>query len=168
MQNEAQYDLDRKAAKISTLSANNLEKYEYLTGEDLGLNPSTVEQAKIEYSPVNKTFNKGFKDEEKEERLLKILKHIEDKNEEQLRAVKNRTENIKEVTDFVNEPLSLEENSLTEYIKLIQKDVDSKKLKIRAGSNVDYGFSDYKTFKELFRDLYNRKLSIDEAERKQG
>ena len=36
-QNEAQYDLDREAAKISALSSNNLDKYEYLTGEDLGL-----------------------------------------------------------------------------------------------------------------------------------
>ena len=44
----------------------------------------------------------------------------------------------------------------------------TKKLKIRGGNNIDYDFSDYKTFKELFRDLYYRKLSIDEAERKQG
>ena len=44
MQNKAQYDLDRKAGKISTLSPNNLQKYEYLTGEALGLKPSTVEQ----------------------------------------------------------------------------------------------------------------------------
>ena len=44
MQKEAQYDLDRKAAKISALSSNNLDKY-------LGLKPSTVEQAKFEYSP---------------------------------------------------------------------------------------------------------------------
>ena len=29
-QNEAQYDLDREAAKISALSSHNLEKYEYL------------------------------------------------------------------------------------------------------------------------------------------
>ena len=35
MQNEAQYDLDRKTAKISALSSNNLVKYECLTGEDL-------------------------------------------------------------------------------------------------------------------------------------
>ena len=33
-QNEAQYDLDRKAAKISALPSNNLAKYEYLTGEE--------------------------------------------------------------------------------------------------------------------------------------
>ena len=35
MQNEAQYDFDGKAVKISELSSNNLDKYEYLTGEDL-------------------------------------------------------------------------------------------------------------------------------------
>ena len=40
MQNEAQYDLDRKADKISSLSSNNLDKYEHLTGEDLGLKTS--------------------------------------------------------------------------------------------------------------------------------
>ena len=51
MQNVAQYDLDWKAAKISALSSNNLDKNDYLTGEDLGLRPSTIEQAKFEYSP---------------------------------------------------------------------------------------------------------------------
>ena len=65
MQNEAQYDLDRKAAKISALSSNNFDKYEYLTGEDLGLKPSTVEQARFEYSPLSKFLNKDLKEEEK-------------------------------------------------------------------------------------------------------
>ena len=46
-QNEAQYDLDREAAKISTLSSNNFDKYELLTGEDLGLKLSTIEKAKL-------------------------------------------------------------------------------------------------------------------------
>ena len=64
MQNEAQYDLDRKAAKISALSSNNLDKYEYLTGEDLGLKPSTVEQAKFEYSPLGMSLSKAFKKDE--------------------------------------------------------------------------------------------------------
>ena len=35
MQDDAQYDLDREAAEISGLSSNNLDKYEYLTGEDI-------------------------------------------------------------------------------------------------------------------------------------
>ena len=60
-QNESQYDLDREAAKISALSSNNLGKYELLTSEDLGLKPSTKEQAKFEYSPLGKGFNKGIK-----------------------------------------------------------------------------------------------------------
>ena len=83
MQNEAQYNLDRKAAKISALSSNNLEKYEYLTGEDLGLRPSTVEQAKLEYSPLGKIFNKGLGEDDKKEALFKRIKNIENKNEDQ-------------------------------------------------------------------------------------
>ena len=59
-QNEAQYDLDRKAAKISALSSNSLDKYEYLTGEDLGLKPSAAEKAKFEYSPLGMSLNKTF------------------------------------------------------------------------------------------------------------
>ena len=91
VQNEAQYDLDRKVAKISALPSNNLDKYEYLTYEDLGLKLSTVEQAKFEYSPVGKIFNKGLdKDKDKKEGLLKRLKNIEGKNEEQLKAVKDQ------------------------------------------------------------------------------
>ena len=51
-----------KTAKISALSSNNLDKY----GEDLGLKPSTGEQAKFEYSPLSKIFNRGLdKDDQK-------------------------------------------------------------------------------------------------------
>ena len=53
-----QYDLDRESAKISALSSNNLGKYELLSSEDLGLKPSTIKQAKFEYSPLGKLFNK--------------------------------------------------------------------------------------------------------------
>ena len=121
MQNEAQSDLDRRVAKISALSSNNLDKYKYLIGEDLGLKPSTVEQAKFEYSPLGKVFTKGLeKEEDKKEGVLKRLKNIEDKK--QLKAIKNQnTENIKEVTDFVNQPLSLEAKGLIKEIRVIQK-----------------------------------------------
>ena len=59
------------------MSSNNLDKYEYLTGKDLGLKPSTVEQAKFEHSPLGKIFNKGLKEEDKKEELLKRLENIE-------------------------------------------------------------------------------------------
>ena len=77
-----QYDLEREAAKISALSSSNLDKYELLTGEDLGLKPSTVEQAKYEYSPLGEIFNKGLSEEGKKEGLFKKLENIKDKNEE--------------------------------------------------------------------------------------
>ena len=92
VQNEAQYYLDRKAAKISALSSSNLDKYEYLTGEDLGLTPNTVEQARFEYYPLGKIFNKGLSENDKKEGLFKRLKDIEDKNEKQLKVLKNQLE----------------------------------------------------------------------------
>ena len=99
-QNESQHDLDREAAKISALSSNNLDKYELLTGEDLDLKPSTIEQAKFEYSPLGKIFNKGLSEDDKKEGLFKRLENIKDKNEELInrfsatnKASKNKTNN---------------------------------------------------------------------------
>ena len=71
LQNEAQYDLDKKAAIISAWSSKNLEKVEYLTGEDLGLRPDTIEQARFEYSPLDKIFNKGLSEVDKKKVFLK-------------------------------------------------------------------------------------------------
>ena len=45
--NKAQYDLDREAAKISALSSGELEKYEYLTGEDLGYKPDVIQKVNL-------------------------------------------------------------------------------------------------------------------------
>ena len=73
MQNEAQCDLDRKAAKISVLCSNDLDKYEYLTGEDLGLKPNIIEQARFEYFPLGKIFNKGLDKDDKKQGLFKRL-----------------------------------------------------------------------------------------------
>ena len=116
---------------------------------------------------MGKIFNRGLDKDDKKEGLLKRLKNIEDKTEKLL-EVKNKTaEKIKEVNDFVDQPLSFETKELIEEIRVIQKDVGCRKLKIRGGNNVDYDFCDYKTFKELFRDLYYKKTKIDEVERKQ-
>ena len=76
--NQAQYDLDRLAAKISAYSSGDLRKYEYLTGEDLGYKPSVFEQAKFD--------TKGLGKNDKKEGLFKRLENIKDKNEELLKA----------------------------------------------------------------------------------
>ena len=78
------------------MSSNNLDKYEYLTGEDLGLKQSTVEQAKFEYSPLGKIFNRGLSEDDKKEELFKRLRNIEnkirDENKKELKPIKNEEE----------------------------------------------------------------------------
>ena len=71
------------------MSSNNFGKCEYLTGGDLGLKPSTVEQDGFEYSQLGKMFNKGLDKDDQKEGLLKRLKNIEYKNEEQLKLLSN-------------------------------------------------------------------------------
>ena len=72
--NQSQYDLDRLNAKISALNSDELDRYEYLTGEDLGYKPDIVQKVKFEYSPLGQVFNKGLEKDEKQKGLLKILK----------------------------------------------------------------------------------------------
>ena len=105
--NQAQHDLERLAAKVSALSSNDLRKYKYLTGEDLGYKPSVVERAKVDYSPLGKTFNKGLTEEDKKEELLKSFKNIEGKNEELLKvfiAVSKASKPAKNESDFNYNP----------------------------------------------------------------
>ena len=95
-QNETQYDLDRKAAIISASSSKGLvDKYEYLTDKDLGLTPSTIEQAKFEYSALGKVFTKGLIKDDQKDGLLKRLNNIENKNEELLKIKKNKKKDLK-------------------------------------------------------------------------
>ena len=58
-----QYDIKREAAKISALLSGKIDKYEYLTGEEmLPLAQSRVtEQAKFTYSPLKKALEKQIK-----------------------------------------------------------------------------------------------------------
>ena len=78
--NKAQYMLDRKNAEISAKSSGELDKYEYLTGEDLGYKPDVLTQAKFEYSPLGKTLTFGSTKEDKKEGLLKRLANINKAN----------------------------------------------------------------------------------------
>ena len=119
--NKAQYDLDREAAKISALSSGELEKYEYLTGEDLGYKPDVVQKAKFEYSPVGKVFNKGLDISDKKEGLLKRLKNIEGKN--QLDAIKDQGEKqLGALKDQREMQLDAIEKQMENKLKMVEKD----------------------------------------------
>ena len=92
-QNEAQYDLDKKGAIISASFSNDLvDEYGFLTGKDLGLKPSTIEQAKFEYSPLGKVFTKGLDKDDQKDGLFKKLENIKDSNSTQLQVIKDKGE----------------------------------------------------------------------------
>ena len=141
-QNESQYDLDREAAKIYALPSNNLDKYELLTGEDLGLKPSTVEQAKFEYSPLGKIFNKGLSEQDKKEGILKGIKNIKDKNEELI--------NIFSATNKASKSDVLTYNTKYSFVKLKNID-DIEKLPL------DLMFNLMKEHHKKLNDLINLK-----------
>ena len=87
--NNAQYNLDRMNAEILAYSSGDLPKYEYLTKKDLGDKPDAFEQAKLEYSPLGKVLTDGLDKSDRNEGLLKRLKNIEDKSNNQLLTIKN-------------------------------------------------------------------------------
>ena len=64
-----QYDINKEAAKISALSSGKIDKYKYLTGEEIlpSNNQQIIEQAKFTYSPLGKAFEKQIKTNEDQE-----------------------------------------------------------------------------------------------------
>ena len=58
-----QYDINREAAKISALSSGKIDKYEYVTGEEIlsSNQQHIIDHAKFTYSPLEKAFEKQKK-----------------------------------------------------------------------------------------------------------
>ena len=171
MQNEALYDLDRKAAKISTLSSNNLDKYEYLTGEDLALKPSTVEQAKFEYSPLGKIFNKGLSENDKKEGLLKRLKNIEialkgliggdekDKDKQKTQQNNNIDSKPLNVFDYLKS-LSQEANNLMDEIEDANDNTDYDKLSFVGSKREKFNFNSFGMLLNFLLNIFNSNITL--------
>ena len=58
-----QYDINREAAKISASSSGQIDKYEYITSEEIlpSNRQQITEQTKFTYSPLGKAFEKQTK-----------------------------------------------------------------------------------------------------------
>ena len=74
-----QYDINRETAKISALSSGKLDKYEYLTGEEIlpSNQQQIIQQAKFNYSPLGKAIEKQ-------------IKTIKDQGEKQVKAIQDK------------------------------------------------------------------------------
>ena len=137
-----QYDINREAAKISALSSGKLDKYEYLTGEEiLPLNQQQIiQQAKFNYSPLGKA-------------LEKQRKTIEDQGEKQVKVIKDKQIVNINKDDYKNRLLLSKERE-------IFKDIYNKRLdKIEELNNkIDYD--------NLHYIIYSRKHIINFSELK--
>ena len=80
-----EYDINREAAKISALSSGKIDKYKYLTGEEIlpSHQRQITEQAKFTYSPRENAF----------ENKLKYLKNKEE-NKEMLLQIKTKDQQL--------------------------------------------------------------------------
>ena len=119
--NQAQYDLSAEAAKISALPSKYLsEKYEYLTGEDLGFRPRALEKTKFEYSPLGISISKSSKKDE----IQNIAKSISDFNHENRRFYKL----FKGYDEIEEMSLVSKHNRIEEFNKLLTsfKDLRAK------------------------------------------
>ena len=147
-----------------------------MTGKDLGLKPSTVEQAKFDISPLGKIFNKGLSEEDKKEGLLKKLKNIEGKNEEQLKAIedqgKKQLEEIKNI-NVGSEPLkaisffstiSEEAKKLMERIKLTDDWLETAQLICtKTDGKTKYNFSKFAFPIKFASKIYGHDLTLQKA-----
>ena len=158
MQNEVQYHLDRKPAKMSALSSSNLGKYEYLIGEDLGLKTITVEQAKFEYSPLGKVFNKELDKDHQKERLLKKLKNTEDHGKKLL--AKN-SQSLKAIDYFSQ--LSTKAKELYLKIKKEKNDIDPEKSVCVKTDGTIFKFNKFKNSLDLTSNIYSKMQQMNKT-----
>ena len=123
-----QYDINREAAKISALSSGKLDKYEYLTGEEIlpSNQQQIIQQAKFNYSPLGKAIEKQ-------------RKTIEDQGKEQVKAIQDNNQLVSINKDDYKDKLLLSKE------REIFKDISNKRLnKIEELNNkIDYDDLDY-------------------------
>ena len=156
------------------MPSNNLEKYEYLTCEDLGLKPSTIEQTKFECAPLGKIFNKGLSKDDQKEGLFKRLKNIEDKNEKQLKAIEDKNEkqldtnskSLKSISYFSQ--LSTKAKELFEKIKKEKNDIDPEKFVCVKTDGTIFNFNKFKISLDLASNIYRNKKLLKDAGNEQN
>ena len=76
-----------------------MDKYEYLTGEDLGYKPSVVEKAKLEYSPLGEVLSGIVSNDKQNNKTDKIIKK-DKQNKILVYNQQHNFEKFKDISDF--------------------------------------------------------------------
>ena len=150
-----QYDINRVAAKISALTSGKLDKYEYLTGEEIlpSNQQQIIEQAKFTYSPLGKAIEKQ-------------TKSIKDQGEKQVVALESLKDSDKKLTpikDFISiEDLNPKIINEIKRIEEIEKKVDRNRM-VYKGTNKTYDFRNFKTIRAFGNEIRNNVIRLDTA-----
>ena len=106
-----QHGINREAAKISALSSGKIDKYEYLTGEEIlpSNQQQIIQPAKFNYSPLGKALEKQIKTiKDQGEKQVAVLESLKD-SDKKLTPIKVfiPTENLN--PEIINERKRIEE-----------------------------------------------------------
>ena len=151
-----------------------MNKYEYLTGEDLGLKPSVIEQTKFEYSPLGKIFNKGLSKDDRKEGLFKRLENIKDANLTQLEAIKdwgekqlrelkniNKSNTLKAINEISRK--NDEANKLVPKFTKIDRTLDKAELVCTKTDGTKYEFNCFTLPLRFIEKIHNHEITLNEA-----
>ena len=156
-----QYDINREAAKISALSSGKIDKYEYLTGEEIlpSNQQQIIEQAKFTYSPLRKAFEKQ-------------TKTIEDQGKKQIKAIQGNKQQLINNDDYKDKLLLSKEreifndiyNKRLDKIEELNNKIDYNNLKyVVVSSGDEYRFDKLEDPIAFLNDIKKGKILLKEA-----
>ena len=163
-----QYDINREAAKISALSSGKIDKYEYLTGEEIlpSNQKQMIEQAKFTYSPLRKAFKKQMKTmEDQGEKWIKAIQ-----NQGQVKIIKKYAYDdedsllISKQKEIFNELGDKRLNEITELDKKVNHDDLVYRYK---GKSSNEEFNKYDNALDLINKIKNGEVKLVEAKNDQ-
>ena len=107
---------------------------------------------------MGKFFSNGSEEEDKKDGLLRSLKNIEDKNEEQLKIIYNKNVNSHESFDLGKAYNEIEE---------MDKKVDYWRFVFIGSGNHRYDFSNFLNLKDFFDEIFSSDISLNDAKYQQ-
>ena len=156
-----QYDINREAAKISALSSGKIDKYEYLTGEEIlpSSQQQIIQQAKFNYSPLGKA-------------LKKQIKAIADQGKKQVKAIKDNKQIVHKDDDYKDKLLLSREteifkdiyNRTLDKIEELSNKIDYNDLKyVSVNNRTSYSFSELEGPLTFLNEIQKGETSLEEA-----
>ena len=150
-----QYDINREAAKTSALSSGRIDKYEYLTGEEIlpSNQQQIIEQAMFTYSPLEKAFEKQ-------------TKTIEDQGQKQADALK--TLKPKKLKPKETKPIEYDNYFIFGLAEIREstKTIDFNNLTYNfTGDSAPIIFIGFKGPLHTFTSIYNGDITLEDVEK---